>query len=510
MERMSMRCTREVLRQKWGLTRTHRDVAMSLGLGIGTITAILQRAEAAGLSWAAVEGMPDEELEARLGGPRAEAQAMKVLPDPREIHVEMRRPGVTLALLHQEYLEAHPGGYQYTQFCEYYHRWEKRQRLTMRQTYRGGEKLFVDYAGQTIAYQLAGFRVECQLFVAVLGASSYVYAEATHSQRLVDFMGSHVRAFAWFGGVPGLVVPDQLKSAVTRADRYEPGLNRTYGELARHYGTCVMPARPAKPRDKAKVEAAVLVAERWILARLRHETFFSLHALNTRIAELLEDLNGRTMRAVGLSRRQLFERLDKPFLKALPATAFEYAEWKQAKVSIDYHVDVGRHYYSVPFSLVGEVVDVRMTASTVELFMRSQRVAVHRRSSQAGRHTTVPEHMPAAHRAHAEWSPSRLVNWAGTVGPQTRALAEAILAAHPHPEQGYRSCLGIMRLEKRYGAARVEAACARALQGGARSYTSVDAILVRGLDRVALVSEPVEGVGRVPHAHVRGPAYYDS
>lgn len=505
-----MRSTREVLRQKWELGRPHRDVAASLGLGIGTITGILTRAAEAGVTWPVAQVLSDEALEVRLYGPRPDAPATKVLPDPGEVHVALKRPGVTLALLHEEYLAGHPEGYRITQFREHYRRWEARQRVTLRQTYRGGEKGFVDYAGQPAVYDLAGIDVQCQLFVAVLGASNYTYAEATHTQTLSDFTESHVRAFEYWGGVPQVVVPDQLKSAVTVADRYEPGVNRTYADLARHYGTCIVPARPAKPKDKAKVEAAVLLAERWILARLRDERPSSLRALNERIGVLLGELNARPMKGLGRSRREVFEAVDRPFLKPLPGARWDYAEWKPVKVSIDYHVEVGRHYYSVPFALVGETVEARVTARTVELFHRSQRVAVHVRSAEAGRHTTCAEHMPAAHRAHAEWSPGRIVAWAGTVGPKTRALAEAMLTERPHPEQGYRSCLGLMRLAKREGAPRVEAACARALSGRARSYTSVAAILKAGLDRVPLEAEATKAAPGRGHAHVRGPAYYDS
>lgn len=504
-----MRSVREVLRQKWALGRPHRDVAQSVGLGIGTVTGVLQRAEAAGVTWEVAQALTDEALEARLYGPRVGPAVTRELPDPREIHLELKRPGVTLTLLHHEYRENAPEGYGYTQFREHYHRWERRQRLSLRQTYRGGEKLFVDYAGQHAWYELGGMGVECELFVAALGASSYTYAEATHTQQMSDFTESHVRAFRYFGGVAAVVVPDQLKTAVSVSDRYEPGLNRTYADLARHYGTCVVPARPAKPRDKAKVEAGVQVAERWILARLRDERPNSLHALNERIWALLSELNGRPMKGLGVSRRELFERVDRPFLRPLPVEAWEYSEWKPAKVSIDYHVDIGRHYYSVPFSLVGETVDARVTARTVELFHRSQRIAVHRRSWEAGRHTTVAEHMPAAHRAHAEWSPTRMIAWAGSVGPQTAALVEAILRERPHPEQGYRSCLGLMRLAKREGEVRMEAACRRALFGRARSYTSVAAILKAGLDRVPVEAE-ADAAPRAGHAHVRGPSYYDS
>ena len=345
----------------------------------------------------------------------------------------------------------------------------------------------------------------------ILGASNFTFAEATRSQRGPDFIASHVRALAFLGGVPKAIVPDQLKSGVTKACRYEPGIQRTYEELARHYDTTVLPARPASPRDKAKVEVGVQIAERWILARLRNETFFSLEALNVRIAELLDDLNERTMRLYGASRRALFERLDRPALRPLPTERFDYAEWKRCRVNVDYHVEVDHHYYSVPHALIHEEVEARSSATTVEVFHRGQRVSSHRRSDVRGHHTTIPEHMPKAHQKHLEWSPSRIVSWAQTIGERTAALVAAILAERRHPEQGYRSCLGILRLGKRYGNDRLEAACARAMAVSARSYRHVDSILKAGLDRLPLlVPEPTAPTENVPdHENVRGRNYYN-
>jgi transposase len=341
-----------------------------------------------------------------------------------------------------------------------------------------------------------------------LGASSYTYAEATATQQLPDWIASHTRAFAFYGGVPVATVPDQLRSGVTTPCRYEPGVHRVYAELAAHYGTTILPARPARPRDKAKVEVAVQVAERWIVARLRHETFYTLGAMNIRIAELLEALNAKPMRHYGgASRRDLFERLDRPALRPLPAVPFEYAAWKWVRVNLDYHVEIDHHYYSVPHTLLHERLEARITATGVELFHHGQRVAAHARSFARGQPSTCPAHMPKAHQAHAEWQPSRFIRWATTIGPQTAALVAAILADRPHPEQGYRSCLGILRLAKRYDPARLEAACARALAAGARSYRHVDAILTRGLDRVGgAAAEPAAVI--VPHENIRGRDYY--
>ena len=508
-ERLSMRQTREILRQKWLLGRTHRDVARSLRVSVGAVGATVHRAAVAGLDWPQVAALTEETLAARLYGERTGVAGPRPQPDCAYLHTERRKRGVTLALLHLEYRERHPDGYGYTQFCDVYRRWLARRALTMRQVHYAGEKLFVDYAGQhpRLLDAGTGTPVEVELFVSALGASSYTYAEATATQQLPDWIASHTRAFAFYGGVPAAVIPDQLKSAVTTPCRYEPGVQRTYGELAEHYGTAIVPARPARPRDKAVVEVAVQIAERWILARLRHETFFTLAALNARIAELLEDLNTRPMRRYGASRRQLFERLDQPALRPLPAEPFVYAEWKTAGVNIDYHVEVDHHYYSVPHGLVHERLDARLTATTVELFQRGQRVAAHVRSHARGGYTTCPAHMPKAHQQHLEWTPSRLIHWAGTIGLQTAALVEAILAARPHPEQGYRSCLGILRLAKRYGPGRLEAACARAGAVGARSYRHVDAILQKGLDRLALATPPA-APPPAPHENVRGRDYY--
>ena len=341
-----MRKTREVLRQKWCLGRSHREVARSLGTSLGTVSMTVARATAEGLDWEAVAALSDEELEGKLYEGSAGGGRGRPLPDFAAVHAEHKRPGVTLELLHLEYLQQFPGGYQYTQFCEYYRRWLHRRRLSMRQIHRAGEKLFVDYAGQRpeILDAATGEVTAVELFVAVLGASNFTFAEATATQRIPDFLASHVRAFEFYGGVAAAIVPDQLKSGVTTACRYEPGLQRAYEELAQHYGTAILPARPGKPRDKAKVEVAVQVAERWILARLRHESFFSLAALNVRIRELLGLLNARTMRTYGASRQELFERLDRPALRPLPVERFVHAEWKKARVNLDYHVELNHHY----------------------------------------------------------------------------------------------------------------------------------------------------------------------
>lgn len=512
-ERLSMRCVKEVLRQKWVLKKSNREVARSLGISSGFVSGVVTRAIATGLStWAEAEGLTEERLEERLYGPKVKAGSARPLPDGAHIHAERKRPGVTLELLHLEYLEGNPTGYRYTAFCNHYRDWLEKHRLSMRQVHLGGDKLFVDYSGKRahLIDPKTGEVINVELFVAVLGASSRTYAEATRSQQSHDFILSHVRAFEYFQGVPKALVPDQLKSGVTGADRYEPIIQRTYEEMARHYGTAVLPARPAKPKDKAKVERAVQIAQRWILARLRNESFFSLEALNARIAELLEDINARKMRVYGASRNELFERIEKSALLPLPQERFTYAEWKKVRVNrLDYHVEIEGHYYSAPHTKAGDTVEARITATTVELYLHNERFTSHVRSTVRGRHTTKPEHMPKAHQKHLEWTPARITHWAASIGPQTKALVEAILADRPHPEMGYRSCLGILRLGKKFPD-RLEPACARALHGGARSYKSVASILKLGLDRQPLPST-VDTRTALPsseHENIRGPGYY--
>lgn len=509
-KRLTMRKAREILRMKWHLEWSHRRVKKALGVSIGAVSETLRRAKDAGLDWEDVEVLSEEALEEQLYGaePNAEERATRPLPDYAVVHAERMRPHVTLALLHEEYLGEHPQGYGYTQFCAYYRRWLGQRQFTMRQDHKAGDKLFVDYSGKKPFYvdPETGEKREVELFVGVLGASNHTYAEATHTQRSHDFLASHVRMFAFFGGVPRALVPDQLKSAVTTSCRYEPGVQRAYADLADHYGTAVVPARPRKPKDKAKVEAGVLVVQRWILARLRKQTFFSLDELNRRISELVEELADRPMRKYGMSRRALFARTDQPELRRLPTEPYERAEWAQTTVGQDYHVEFDGRAYSVPHRHVGDAVEIRVTATTVEVLCRRQRIASHLRSAETRGKTTKPEHMPVAHRKHAEWTPPRIRQWASEIGPETSALVEVILSERPHPEQGYRSCLGLLRLQKRYSDERLERACQRARLAGARSYKNVKSILENGLDRLELASPPDSEP--VDHPNVRGSAYY--
>jgi transposase len=512
-ERLAMARTREILRQKLQLGLSHRQVARSAAVSAGTVGTVVGRAKAVGLDWEAITALNDDELHERLYGPRVPPTTLerdRTLPDPQSLHRELRRKGVTLQLLHIEYREQHPDGYGYTKFCEVYREWLARRSPTMRQVHIAGDKCFVDFSGAKPSMVDAdtGEVTEVELFVSALGASSYTFARATRTQQVPDWVAVHVEMFEFYRGVSTCVVPDQLRSGVCVPCRYEPEVQRTYAEMAEHYGTAIVPARPAHPRDKAKAEASVKVAQRWILARLRNQTFFSLAELNARIDELLDDLNARRMRGYGLSRREMFDRYERAALKPLPEHRYECAEWKWPRVNIDYHVEFDDHLYSVPFDLIHQKVEVRATASVVEILFNRKRVAMHLRSYKRGGFTTKPEHMPAAHRAHAEWSPSRLVGWAATIGPSTTALVEAILASRRHPEHGYRSCLGLLRLAKRYGHDRLEAACIRALAAGARSYKHVASILEHRLDQGLDGESTSVPLSRPIHENVRGRNYY--
>jgi transposase len=503
-----MRRIRDVLRLKAG-GMSKRQIAASVGIGATAAGDYLRRAKQAGLVWPLPDDLDDAALEARLFRPAQSIGAVeRPQPDWAAIHRELKRPGVTLQLLWEEYRGRHPNGYGRSRFCELHREWASRLSPTMRQTHVAGEKLFVDYAGTTIDIHDAetGEVHACQLFVAALGASSFTYAEATRTQTLPDWIGAHTRAFAFYGGVSAMVVSDNLKSGITKACFYEPAVNRSYAEMATHYDTAIVPARPLKPRDKAKVEAAVLLATRWIIAKLRNAKFFSLAELNAAIAECVTALNDRRSRHLGASRRELFETLERSALKSLPATPFEFAEWKECRVGLDYHVEIDKHYYSVPYTLIREQLWARKTASTVELFHRGKRVAAHVRSSSNHKPSTTPEHMPSAHRRYAEWTPERLQRMAAEIGPQTAILVEVIMRERTHPEQGFRSSIGIVSLAKRYGVERLEAACARAIEIGARSYTSVVSILKNNLDRTRPASA-AEGPAIV-HANIRGPTYF--
>ena len=391
--------------------------------------------------------------------------------------MNLKRKHVTLQILWDEYIESHPDGYRYSRFCDLYRGWEARLPVTMRQTHLGGDKLFVDYAGDTVPVivdRRSGEVRRAHIFVAVMGGSSLSFACASWTETLPDWIDAHVQAFGYFGGAARLLVPDNPKVAVIKACFYDPQINRTYGDMAAHYGTALLPARPRRPRDKAKVEAAVRIVERWLLGSLRNRRFHSLAEVNAAIGELLRQLNDqRVLRYVGRTRRQLFEEIDAPRLISLPAEAYVFAQWSLRKVGLDYHVELAGHFYSVPHRHARATVEARLTPRTVEVFLKGERIAAHMRGSGDGKHTTIAEHMPSSHRRYGDWNIERINREALAIGSSTALLCQMILEHRPHPEQGFRSCLGIVRLAKAFGPVRVEAACERALRVGARSYGSV-------------------------------------
>lgn len=512
-KRLSMRKIREILRLKYSCGCSLREISKSCGIGRGTVSDYLQRTKAAGLGWPLPKDLTDTDLEHQLfpsSTPRVKTSLFR--PDFHKVHKELQsQKHVTLALLWQEYKEQHPGGYQYSWFCQNYREWTGRLDVVMRHEHRAGEKLFVDYAGQTVDIidKDSGEITNAQIFVAVMGASNFTYAEATASQKIADWIGSHIRALSYLGGVPEAVVPDNLRSGVSKACRYEPDINPTYNDFSSHYQTVILPARVRKPRDKAKAEAGVLLVERWILAKLRKHTFFSLADLNGEIRRLLEELNNRAFKKLSGSRRSRFEEIDKPALKPLPNVPYELAYWKKATVHLDYHVEVEKFYYSVPYTLVKKKLDIRYTESTVECFYNNKRVASHLRKIPSGRHATIKEHMPLGHQKYLEWNPERFKRWAVRIGPNTSTLTELLLIKKVHPQQAYRTLLGILRLGKSYGDKRLEAACERALHINALSYKSIESILKTGLDQKQL-PETASKKDPVQHQNIRGASYYQS
>ena len=469
-EGLSMRKVREILRLRLGVGLSSRQVARSCKVSSSTVLEYEKRAKEAGLSWPLPDEVDDTALERVVRAQLEVTKPGRPVPDINYLAAEMRRPHVTLHQLWLEYKAANPDGYQYTQFCERYNQEKKKLDVVLRQEHRAGEKLFTDYAGDTVPIvdPRTGEVKPAYIFVAVLGASNYTYTEATADLSLPSWISSHIRAFEFFGGAPEIVVPDNTRCAVIRPDRYEPDLNPAFAGMAAHYGTAIIPARVRRPRDKAPVEAGVLLVERWILAALRNRRFFSVEELNEAIWDLLEKLNDRKFKRISSSRRELFEKLDAPALRALPPRRYEFLEWRTAKVGIDYHVCADKHFYSVPYQLVGEQLDVRLSALTVEILYKNRRVASHKRSYVEGGFTTNSEHRPKSHQAHLQWTPSRIIFWAERTGPATAALVKKILESRPHPEMGYRSCLGIIRLSKEYGTERVEAAAIRAVSANVK------------------------------------------
>lgn len=511
--RLTMRQLRQMLRlARDGVSA--RDIAVTLGVARSTVQDNLKRATAAGLTWPLPGEMTDDALEARLFDRAGVKQGMRRRPEPvwADLAVEMKKPGVTLLILWEEYRAVHPGGYGYSRFCELFRGFERRLSPTMRQDHVAGDKVFVDYSGKKLAIvdPKTGEIHEAEIFVAVLGGSNFTYAEASWTQTLPDWIGAHVRMFRFFGGVPRLIVPDNLKSGVNRASFYDPEINRSYGMMASHYGVGVLPARPRKPRDKAKVENGVRFAQSCILGRLRRQRFFSLAEANVAIKGALDRINDHVMRRLGVSRRHLFQTVEGPALADLPGEDYAFAEWRFARAGADYHVEVHGFFYSVPHSLIRQQVDVRATAKTIEIFHRGKRVAAHQRRYGGRRHGTDPEHMPSSHRRYADWTPDRFRRWAASVGPETEGLIVAIMASRPHPEQGFRTCLGVLRLYRGLAPARAEAVSARAVAIGGLTYKSIASLLslskaAAGLPAKLTTTEPA---AVTDHANLRGPGYF--
>lgn len=511
-ERLSMRKLREILRLHFEKAYSQRAIASSCGVGASTVADYLGRAKVAKVTWPPDPTVDDEALE-RLLFPREHAAA-RLCPEPdyERVHLELKKKHVTKMLLWQEYREQHSDGYQYSQFCQRYREWAEGLGVTMRQHHVAGEKMFVDFSGDGI--DIVDPRTgECQsakLFVAVLGASNLTYIEPVLHEDLATWVACHVRALAYFGGVPQVWVPDNLKSGVKRADYYDPELNPTYHDLATHYGAVVIPARKRKPRDKAKVEQGVLLASRWVLAVLRHREFTSFVELRDAVAPLRERLNDRPMQKLKQSRRAVFESLERAALQPLPGAPYELCEWKKVRVNIDYHIEFDEHYYSVHYTHYSKQqrdMEVRATATTVEILYGGRRVASHVRSFEKFKHTTKSEHRPASHTVHLEWTPSRIIAWGKSIGPSTGAVLEEILARRQHPEQGFRSCLGVIRLKDRYSSERLERACTRAFAHKTFNRRSIEAILKNNLDAVTDEAEPPQ-LALPLHRNIRGADYY--
>jgi transposase len=501
-QRLPVRKIREVLRLK-AAGISDRKIAAAVGSARSTVQECIRRAREAGITWPLPEPVDDSALEARLYASSEATGSVRPQPDFTAIHAELCRPGVTRMLLWQEYKASHPEGWQYSVFCDQYRRWLARQELVLRQNHSPGEKLFVDYAGQTLPVvdRYSGEIQPAQIFVAVLGCSNYTFACATRSQCLSDWLDAHVQALEFFGGVPLAIVLDNLKSGVKRSHRYEPEINPSYQDFAEHYDLAILPARVRKPRDKAKVEAGVLVVERWILARLRNRTFFSLGELNSAISQLLEALNTRAFKKLTGSRRSRFEELDKPAMRALPARRYEFAEWKKAKVHPDYHIEVARAYYSVPYRFIGQRVDVRLSARAVEIFHDGELIAAHPRARERGKRSTRRVHRPQRHIAVIEQNLARVLERAAAIGTATVEVLRMQAAVRKHPEESLRSAQGILRLARDFTPSDLERACQRALALKSYSYRTV---------RI-LIETPTTATQKaldLAHENIRGPEYF--
>lgn len=507
--RKTMRRIKECYRLYYESGLNQSQIARSLSIGRSTVWDYLKKFEESELSWNEASGLSEEELDKRLFT-RPGPPSVRVLPDFHYIHKELRRSGVTLQLLWEEYKSENNDGYGYSRFCVLYKEWRKKLKIYMRQVHVGGEKVFVDYSGKRpcIYDRKTGEKKEVELFVMAWGASHYLYAEAQQSQKSKDWIMGHVRGFEYFGCVPRLIVPDNLKSAVTKACRYDPDINHTYTKLAEHYGIGVLPARPARPKDKPKVETGVQIIQRWIVARLRNRRFYSLVELNKAIGVLLDEVNHKPMQKLKKSRFELFEELDIPNAGKLPKDRYIYHEWLQCKVGFDYHIEVDKHYYSVPYRFYGKQVDIRKTERTIEVFYKNKRICIHQCDNRAYQYTTLPEHMPPSHRKVLQWTPARLINWGRTIGVHTGNLIERIILSKSHPEQGFRPARGIIRLGDIYGNNRLESACAIADRNGFLRVRQVNDILKNGMDRSCNNTDESRTVNNTEN--IRGKAYYET
>lgn len=515
-EKLSMRKIKQILQLHYESGLSRRAISVAVGTSYGSVANYLNRAEKAGVSWPLSDDMDERELGRLLFPSQPSSKHCQFVdPDYPKVQQELKHKGVTKLLLWEEYRQSHPNdGYSYAQFCHRYKVWLGKQAMSMRQTHKAGEKLFVDYCGPTIPIVNpdTGECYSAQIFVAVLGASNYTFACASKSQNQADWINAHVKAFEYFGGVPALVIPDNLKSAVIKTHRYKPEVNSAYLQMTSYYQTAVIPARPYKPKDKSKAEVGVQIVERWILARLRHQTFFTLSALNLAISELLVDLNNRDFKKLPGTRKSQFEMLDKPALKPLPKSSYQYVEIKAARVHIDYHIEYDKHYYSVPHHLVKEQVEVQASNTLISVYAYGQRVSSHPRSYVRGAHSTLTEHMPASHRAISEWSPERFLRWAEGIGSSTKIVVTTLLYKKRHPEQNYRSVLALLSLAKTYDRQRLENACARAVDINSPTRTSVESILKNGLDKINSAREKQTikqtELSLNDHENIRGDKYY--
>jgi len=533
---------REVLRLTWINQLKAREVARVLNISHSTVLLYLAKAKRKELTWDTVQSLDDASLRSALIDEEDTRQVdshtkSKSLPDFPQITLELRNKNVSMQTLWEEYKAAHPDedSYSYSQFCALYHAFIQKNDPVMLQVYKGGEVLFTDFMGDKSPFTdrtTGGIRF-AEVFIATLGASNYTYAKAVPSQQELPWIQCHICSFEFIGGVPLTVVPDNLKSAVTKPDRYEAQLNRTFADFGQFYGTCILPARSRAARDKAKVEKGVQIVEGWLLGKLRKRTFFSIEEINQALEEeILPELNGTIMKKIGKSRKELFEELDKPALRPLPPSRYEIAEWKEQKLPNTYHVTLDKHLYSVSYRLIGEMVTIRYTADTVEIYHGSDRVAVHMRQYEPGKMTTDPLHRPPGHQLYYESKQKTFLesiqNWAKSIGAATEELVTGIMAKYAQPELATRSLQGIRYLGKEYSTERLEKACSIAVRHQGFNYYSVKSILEKKLDLYQTQKEKNQAKGKssssilpshqeenknsasgkVIHSNIRGKSYY--